>query len=77
MQSLLTRRSVALAPRMTSVRMTGARQMSALAGSQSVTKEVVIGLGLGFVVGGAWMVWARGQFGMLDKFNEKLRSSKE
>jgi hypothetical protein len=45
-------------------------------GAAAVKKEIGAGLALGFVVGGVWWVWAKGQGRKMDKWNEKLRASK-
>jgi hypothetical protein len=43
----------------------------------NVSSEIAMGLGLGAVLGGVWMIWAFGEYKKLDAFNVKLRAAKQ
>jgi len=38
------------------------------AGQKAVIQDVTVGLGLGFVIAGAWWLWAKKEFRKMDNF---------
>ncbi|GBG34699.1 Hypothetical Protein FCC1311_109212 [Hondaea fermentalgiana] len=76
MNALTTRRVALMVPRVAGVRKLSADSVSG-ATNANLPMEIAAGLGLGFVGGGMWMAGARAEFKRMDKFNTKLKESKE
>mmetsp|Transcript_446 Transcript_446/g.610 ORF Transcript_446/g.610 Transcript_446/m.610 type:complete len:81 (+) Transcript_446:142-384(+) len=52
-------------------------QASVPSGADVVKKDIFLGLALSFAVSSVWLVWTRGQYAKIAKFNDKLSASHE
>ncbi len=79
MQSILARRAVfAARPRVIGRRNYGTDLPEGHpAGQAVVMKDVAVALVLGTVTGGAWWLWARGQYSKMDGFRSRVAASKQ